>query len=271
MDCKKIKELAPDYLLDTLVGQDRISLEEHLSICPECRQAMEKYRQVWAELEKMPQEEPSPSLQVRFSSMLEDYRRELDGAVIKVSPVEKVNNWLEKWWPRRPVFQFGMALVFLLFGLAAGQMVYRGGSASSEIAQLKEEIQETHQLVSLALLNQPSAGDRLRGVAMSSSVKDPDDRFLTVLLNTLNYDPNENVRLAAVDASAAFTDRVWVRTELVTVLSRQTSPLVQISLINLLSSIREKKAVEVFQALINDKNCLEPVKKRAQMGIDAII
>jgi hypothetical protein len=270
MDCKKIKELAPDYLLDALDGQNRMSLEEHLAACPDCRQAMESYKRVWAELGKIPQEEPSPVLQARFTAMLKAFRYEPDEAKFKESPADKLTEWLENWWPRRPAFQLGTAFVFLLFGLALGQMVQRGGSDSSEIAQLKKEIQETHQLVTLALLNEPSAGDRLRGVAMSSSVKDPDDRFLTVLLNTLNYDPNENVRLAAVDASASFTDRVWVRTELVTALARQTSPLVQISLINLLASIREKKAAEVFQAIVNDENYLEQVKNRARLGIEAL-
>lgn len=271
MNCKHIRELLPEYLYGDLNVKTGNQVKEHVSKCSECRQTMENLDRVWSKLENLPQEEPGAGCRERFSSMLEIYRSSMNNADSRQPFPERTQGWLERWLPRRPVFQLGMALVFLLFGLALGQMVQRGGSASSEIAQLKEEMQETHQLVSLALLNQPSAGDRLRGVAMSSSVKDPDDSFLTVLLNTLNYDPNENVRLAAVDASAAFTDRVWVRTELVTALSRQTSPLVQISLINLLASIREKKAVEVFQALINDQNCLEPVKKRARMGIDAII
>jgi len=271
MNCEKIKELIPDYIIGNLDSKTRLQIEEHLSKCNGCKQVIEEVNLVWSKLAQIPQEEPGPQVRTRFYSMLEEYRRELDYSPVKVSWNDKLVEWLEKLWPRRPVFQLGVAAAFLVFGIVIGLRINYGFRNQGEMAQLREEVHEIRQLVTNSLLDQSSAIERLHGLSMSRFVKDPDEQFLSLLLVTLNSDPNINVRLAAVNALRTFCDSPWVRTELANSLSNQTSPLVQISLIDLLVEVREQGSLEVLRALIDDQKSIEEVKKRAKWGINQII
>ncbi len=127
------------------------------------------------------------------------------------------------------------------------------------------------QTAALSLLSQPSASDRLQGISYSTAVRHPNVKTLAALVNTLNTDPNPNVRLAAVEALYLFRNQPGVKESLVDSLAVQSSPLVQVALIDLLVEIREQRATEALKALIqNDK--LDPdVKKLAEQGIKQLI
>ena len=98
----------------------------------------------------------------------------------------------------------------------------------------------------------------------------PTESLLSAVFNALNDDPNINVRLAAVDALFLFSDRPGVRDELVRSLSNQTSPLIQISLIDLLVNIQEKRALNALRALIQDKNVDPAVKEHAEAKLEQL-
>ena len=271
MKCKKIQELIPDYISGNLDSKNRVQIDKHISECTGCKQEIEKTNLVWEKLAQIPQEEPGPALRDRFYSMLEEYCHGHDKAPVKLSRNEKLSELLERFLPQRPYFQLGIAAVFLIFGIVIGQRMDLGVGSNGEISQIKEEVMEIRQMVTLSLLNQSSAIERLRGLTMSRQVSDPDEPFLSLLLLTLNFDSNVNVRLAAVDALNMYCDNEWVRTELIKSLSHQRSPLVQISLIDLLVEIREQKALEVLRALSKDQQSIEAVQKRARWGINQII
>ncbi|MFC1528681.1 zf-HC2 domain-containing protein [Candidatus Latescibacterota bacterium] len=271
MKCEKINELIPDFISGNLDSKTRMQIENHLGECAECKQAINEVDIVWSKLAEIPQEEPGPQVRTRFYSMLEEYRRELNHHPVKVSRIEKLSEWVEKFWPRRPVFQLGLAAAFMIFGIVIGLRINYGFRYQGDIAELREEVHEMRQMVTSSLLDQSSAVERLHGLSMSSYVNDPDEQFLSLLLVTLNSDPNINVRLAAVNALRTFCDNQWVRTELASSLSNQASPLVQISLIDLLVEVREQGALEVLRAVANDQKSIEEVKKRAKWGINQII
>jgi len=98
-------------------------------------------------------------------------------------------------------------------------------------------------------------------------VSQPDPQVLSALLQVLDYDPNANVRLAAVDALQQFSDQSMVRQGLVQALTRQSSPLVQIALIDLLVQIQEKRSVDTFKRMIADENLNDAVKQRAERAL----
>ena len=89
---------------------------------------------------------------------------------------------------------------------------------------------DLRQMVSLSLLQQQSASERLKGVAWAAQLESGDGSVVTALLDALSNDPNVNVRLASVDALKRFATQDAVRRGAVTALERQTSPLVQIAL-----------------------------------------
>src|SRR5205085_12402481 len=133
-----------------------------------------------------------------------------------------------------------------------------------EVAQLRGELYNMRQLVTLSLLQQQSAGDRLQGVNWSYRVEQPDTAVLAALLTTVNHDPNVNVRLAAVDALRNFSDSAVARKGLMQALGKQSSPLVQIAILDQLVELRERSAAAPVKLLLSGENLNSEVKQRAE-------
>lgn len=246
-------------------------LQAHLETCAACQVEAESLRALWADLNTLPAEQPSAELRPRFYAMLAAYQQGLQETKPAAGVRDAIDGWLARWWPRRPAWQFGFAMAMLLFGLWLGQRQINVADDSLQLAQLRTELQSMRQLVTLSLLQQSSPTERLRGVSYSQLVQEPDQEVQTALLHTLNYDPNVNVRLAALEALYSFGNEAGMRRELVESLRRQTSPLVQIALIDLLVKLREKQSLGVLRQLVQDEELNQDVKQRAEWGIEQLL
>lgn len=271
MNCEKLKQLLPDFLSDCLDETTRKQVDDHISGCEKCKIEVERFETTWAKLEQFPELEPGPEVENRFYTMLEAYKHGMAHNHAKLSWSNRLGELLEACWPRRPAYQFAIALLFLVSGLTAGRFMGTGQGPNNEMVEMKKEIQDMRQMVTLSLLNQSSAIERLQGLTMSSNVKNPDEEFLSLLVLTLNSDPNINVRLAAIDALRHFSNNEWARTELVRSLGRQTSPLVQVGLIDLMVELKEQNSLETLRTVANDENTIDAVKQRAKWGINQLI
>ena len=132
----------------------------------------------------------------------------------------------------------GLALAAALT-IALGAGVFIGSSSASkrsaqDLAELRSEIRSLRSTVALALLAEPSASERLNGVAYGRELQSDDRRVADALFTTLLEDPNVNVRLAALDALSEASTRPDTRARLVQSIPAQDSPLVQISAIDVL-------------------------------------
>ena len=115
--------------------------------------------------------------------------------------------------------------------------------------------------------NEYSASQRIKGVAVAGKLSKPDDEIVKVLFQTLQNDPNTNVRLAALEALAKFHEDPAVRNGLVTGLSKQTDPMVQIRLIQLMVEMKEKQVIDDLQMMVDDAGTMKAVKDEAYSGI----
>lgn len=270
MKCEELKKAIPDLVMGHANPDAVERIEAHVAECAVCRQELEKMQIVWQDLVRLPEEEPSPALRSRFYTFLHEAKAEArEKARIRWS--QKLESWIIGWWPRRPVVQFSFSLVLLAFGLIIGTQIQSGLHRNGEMASLRQEIRDMRQMVSVSLLNQPSPSERLKGVSFSSHVEEPTESLLSALLNTLNTDPNVNVRLAAVDALTLFSDQPGVREALVESLAQQASPLVQIAIIDLLVEIRERRALTALRKLIGDQDIDQTVRLHAQKSIEELI
>ncbi len=127
------------------------------------------------------------------------------------------------------------------------------------------------QLVSLSLMNQDSSSDRLRGVNWSSRVTEPSGDLLYSLTSAVSADPNENVRLAAVDALASFRDQPGVLDALTRALSGESSPTVQVALIDVLIAVQETRTLEALRRFVEQSDALPPVKEHAETRMNEIL
>src|SRR4030095_10086933 len=102
----------------------------------------------------------------------------------------------------------------------------RAAQSASEIGAMRSEIRELREMVSLSLMQQQSASDRLKGVTWTGQLDRPSGEVVSALLDALMHDPNVNVRLATIDALERFASRDDVRRAAIEAVNRQMSPLV---------------------------------------------
>ncbi len=266
MRCEHIKEQFPDFLVGELDQGSMEMIQSHIAECPSCREELENLSALWTKLGVLPEERPSNGLRQRFYGMLEEYKEEMH----QERPVQHLRRFFRSLfdgsWRRRPALQFGLGFLLLFAGLATGYFL----RPANQNAELRREIQGMRQMLAVSLMEQRSSIQRLKGINLSYDLKEPDAQTIDALLDTLDSDPNINVRLAAVDALYLFYDYPSVREGVVQSLSKQTSPLLQVALIDLLVNMQERQALESFRKLIR-ANELDPgVKQKLERGIQEL-
>ena len=160
------------------------------------------------------------------------------------------------------------SVVLLIVAFWAGNRFSERLTSESapEMAAIHQELKEMKQILAVST----SASERIRVVSQDfTSVEN--EEVVQLLIKTLNQDPNVNVRLAACEALYQFRDDPKVRVAFMQALLKQTDPLVQITLIDILVGIKEKKAIEGLKQLTEKENLLPAVKQKAQQGLGTLI
>jgi hypothetical protein len=268
MTCKNIQEKFVEYLTKELSKKDREAVQAHVAECDQCRRELEFLTEVWTELGVLKEERPSHQLRTRFYHMLEEYKQ----AETEKERKEKwsLSSRLKNLWPKRPSFQFALTLGMLVLGLVIGNVWTVIPQQKAITTALVNEVLSMRQTLAVSLIDQESASERLQGINMSYAMVDPDEELLDKLLLTLNSDPSVSVRLAAVDALYLFHSHPKVKQGLIDSLSQQSSPMVQASLIDLMVSIRERKAVDALKSLLDSEDTNPEIKDRAEQGIQKL-
>ncbi|MEO8658131.1 MAG: zf-HC2 domain-containing protein [Bryobacteraceae bacterium] len=259
MNCDEIKEQFAEYWAGRLDSAARAVVEEHLHGCAACEMEAEHLGRVWETLGEFPEPKPGASLRPRFNETLAAYELGISSArrAEKKAP----------WWRLAPVWQMGVAAAMLAAGVGLGSLITASRQNSQEVAALRQELAGMRQTVTLSLLQQQNATDRLRGVAWSERVAHPDAEVLTALLFTLNHDQNINVRLSSVDALANFTSSPLVRKAIPGSIDKQDSPLVQVALIDLMSATRGRDIDEALRLAAANPTLNEAVRDRARKAL----
>jgi HEAT repeat protein/putative zinc finger protein len=267
MQCEQFKEQLPDYLLENLPEAALAQMQSHMALCPVCKEEVDGFCAVWNKLGLIPEEHPSPALRKQFYATLEAYQQGMTEAARTPYRRAGFTDLLRGRWLGQLSFQSGLAMVFLVMGLIVGHLLTASRPGKGEIAQLREELRGMGQLMTLALLEQQSATERLKGVNWSFRLERPDSEVLSALFRTLDSDPNVNVRLAAVEALGQFSNRTTVKQGLIQSLTRQKSPLVQISLIDLMVALQERRSLQILRQLTNNEKLNQAVRQRAEWGL----
>jgi HEAT repeats/Putative zinc-finger len=268
MNCEETRLILPEYLSESLNEAQELAFSLHLATCEGCRAETERLGSLWKGLALLPGTYPEPAASVRdrFYDSLAAYRHGMESAR---------QGWKEKLaalWPRNPGWQMGISFALLVLGVGVGYEVRPAGSGSgSEVAQLRGEVSGMRQMVALSLMQQQSAGERLRGVSWAYRVESSDTEVLSALLGTVNNDASVNVRMAAVDALHAFGTSPVTRTAIVQSIPKQTAPLVQIALIELLVDLKVTEASTELKKLSADETVDASVRERAKWALGKLL
>ncbi|GAB3560581.1 HEAT repeat domain-containing protein [Spirosoma fluminis] len=181
-------------------------------------------------------------------------------------PVRKLANW---------IVRIAASLILIIAGFAGGTFYnqWRSGETQGQTRTSANDAlpaQEMKKVLAYEHNPKTSASERIQAVNQSYDLDQADQNITQLLVNTLNFDANVNVRLAACQALLRFENEPGVREALMQSLSIQTDPNIQIFLIEALVSIKERRAVEPIQQLAKNQQVLDVVRLKAQEGINRL-
>lgn len=259
MQCEAARERLVDGVTSAS-SEEMAEVERHLEECAACRAESASLTHLWDALGSIEAEGPDAAATVRMRGRLDVLL-----ASHNAGPVS---------WRARYALQAVAAIVVLALGLALGMGIARYTAAPaappSEINMMRQELQDLRHMVTLSLLQQQSATDRLKGVSWSGQIVAPRNDIVQALLDALANDPNVNVRLASLDALERFADREPVRRAAVDAVQTQMSPLVQIALIDFIVKTGERNSLDVLKRIADDPQVHEAVRARATWGLQML-
>jgi hypothetical protein len=297
MQCQKHKDLLERWWNDRLTEAERAELEVQLSKCEDCRRELEGSREVWELMGYMAVPEPSGEMQGQFNAMLESYKASEGSGRKRTSGMAAL--W--QLFAIRPGLAMAFSMVLLLGGLGLGLSINKPktvivqaaaatavkakvtdtsravlpvaekqekpSSESKQLEALTAQVHEMRELMMLSLLQNPSASERLRAVSYTSEIRYVNPNIAAALLATLNNDPNVNVRLTTLEALTHFARDPVVREGLIQSILQQDSPLVQAALADAMLKLQEKRAIQPFKKLLQQKDLNSMVRVKIEQTI----
>lgn len=162
------------------------------------------------------------------------------------------------------LFQVAASVAFLIIGFAGGVWyAQQPASPNNGIASRNTKPISTV----LTHFQKASASEQIKLISQVTRQPNTNEQVLHALIYTLNNDDNVNVRMAAAEALYHFKNMQPARNALIVALKRESDPNMQITLIDLLVKMREKKAVNVMQVLLLNNHLDKIVRNELEQGI----
>jgi hypothetical protein len=138
---------------------------------------------------------------------------------------------------------------------------------NKQLEELTTQMHEMRELMMLSLLQNPSASERMRAVSYTSDIRHVNPKIAEALLTTLNNDPNVNVRLTTLEALTHFARDPIVREGLIESILQQDSPLVQAAMADVMLKLQEKRSIQPFKKLLQQKDLNGMVRSKIEETI----
>ena len=253
---QEIQKLLQHYVGGKLSEEQRAQLERLIEDGVIQLDELQDVKSLSDAIQSVAAPEPSGQLDRKFHEML----KEEQGKVLKSTPLLLSGPWM-RW--------AAVGILFLV-GVAIGRYTI-SEKREDRVEILSSQIGELKEMVMLSLLEKDAATERLRAVNLTHDMNNVSFKVTGALLETLNHDENINVRLAALEALVPYANQDTIRVELVRSIAKQTSPLVQVALAELMVALQEKSSVDELRKLLHDENTPEDVKERIHKNIETLI
>ncbi|MCK5220462.1 MAG: HEAT repeat domain-containing protein, partial [Candidatus Aminicenantes bacterium] len=236
-----------EFLSPDISAGDKEELKNKLMQAGYDKVELEDMDKLYSMLDEIEVPETSSKLDTDFYRSLELYK---DAISDKSS---HFGAFISSIFKKKYVLRFTYSLTLVVFGWYLGSWSGRIDNNNVKIQSLSQEISQMKQVMIYTMLEQPSATKRIKAISYTDEFENVDDKILNTFLDTLNNDPNPNVRLAAVEALSRFSDIQFVRKGLVKSILKQESPLVQVALIDLMLKLKEKASKKELSILLENR------------------
>jgi len=255
MNCEEVKINLPEYIDRKLDETTSKAIRHHLESCPSCKALHRELSSFLNFMDSLPTPEVPEGMKEEFEGMM---------ASLDIMDKKKVR--------LIPIWTKIAAMVVLFFGTY--WLGYQIGSGKGEKIQnqLTSEISTQKQQVLLASLRDFTGPQKIEAVYSISTTGNVSAELIDALVYTMNSDKNTNVRLAAISALSELMDKNdRIKTELIKSLTVQENPLLQISLIQVLTEKGVKEAKQQIETITNNEKTDESVKAYAKDMMKIII
>jgi hypothetical protein len=186
------------------------------------------------------------------------------------APAKNTSHLFVQWGLR-----VAAGLSLLIIGFMAGkwydkQDILTNGGTQAVATHANKELSLMKEVLLTSQDESSSASDRIQAVNRVYQLEEADKELVQLLINTMNFDPNINVRIAASEALFQFNHDPVVRLALVNSLKIQKDPAIQITLIDRLIQMKEKRAVDTMRKMLQNEEVLDVVKTKAEQGIGTL-
>jgi len=279
--CAELRLWLPELAEGQPLPPEAAHLATHLPTCPACQAELAELRQLFNDLDALPPELPPLAMRDDFQALLEQEKAKLAAASPAGLTAQRGGQALPP--PEQPKHQapgtryqtwlrIAASVALVAIGAVLGLLLH-GGQPTVPLAQNDQPRQPSLSAKLAAARQQPAtASQRLQLVSQAPAlVTEPNDPAVLTLIHTLDTDPNPSVRLAACEALVRLRADPRVGPALVEALPLQTDPNVQITLIDALVTLREKRAVPGLEELSKKPDALPAVRQQAESGLGQLI
>lgn len=255
MNCEEVKLNLPEYIDGKLDKSATEAIREHLESCASCRTEQEELKSFLGYLDTFNDPELPAGMKDEFLALVSEQENQ------KKQKTRVIPMWTKI-----------AAAVVLFFGTYWIGYRVGTGQGKAETSQLASELHQQKQEVVLASLRDYTGPQKIEAVYNISNSGKATDDLVNALVYTMNSDKNVNVRLAAITAlSGMMKKNPLVKTELIKSLSLQENPLLQISLIQVLTESGVKEAKDEIESIARSPKTDESVKTFAKDMVKTII
>jgi hypothetical protein len=272
MNCQQARDAFPDLLDRRTADTAHAEARAHLAHCPDCQREFAALSQTLSALDAL-NPEPAPRLRKNFYAMLEEEKNSaasVEAALLKKRRPALLHGWR---WILAPALACALVLLGFQLGANFGVAVPAAGAGDDatrrELADLRGQINKMSQLVGYSLLQQQQGpvNDRLRDVLANAESATPSDKMLDDLISALAFDPSPPVRLRALEALYAHVDKPMVRSGVLAALPREQNPLVQLEMIEFVTTAHDRDAAPLLEQLSQNESIDQTVRVAAQRAL----
>ena len=254
-------DLIPGYFDGTLTKEQLQAFEDEMKVSVSLTKEVEAYKILFDAIEKEEQEIPSKNLEENFLKMLEEEKAN-QGRVVSIAPERK------NWGYRLMKVAASIAALISIFYLGRYS---QSAESESKITLVEQETIQAKQMAVLAMMENQSANKRVQGVQFVEELSEPDPAIIKALADRLQFDDNNTVRMAALEALSNFQNSEVVKKVFLKTLETEKNPSIQIALIQSLVTMREKKAIEPMKKLLEQEDTQPFIKNEINQALPKII
>lgn len=220
---------------------------------PNCKHELTAIYEQWKSLEVITVPEPRAEMHARFYKTLNEFSTSESG-------ISNSGSALSLWSKSTGQFLLRHAASIMLFvsGLAIGFLINNSEGLAGDIETVGNNGTAISTLVYAT--NTSTSIDRISEIQRITEGNKLNNTIIEALNQALLKDPNTNVRLSAIEAMLHFADNPVVRKNLILAIPHQESPIVQLTLAEVMINLEEKGSAEAWKQLLESETMESDVK-----------